>query len=262
MKIGFIGCGNMASALISGILNAGVCKSDAIYISDADREKTFQFSKQGVHVCETNAEVAENSDAVILAVKPNVYETVLNHLAGCRKLIISIAPGISIKYMQGLLGAEAKIIRTMPNTPCMVGEGMTALAASEGVGEADLRLARSIFEAAGKVEQFPESMMDAVVALNGSSPAYFYMFIDAMAKGAAKEGFSYETAVKMAAQTALGAAKMVLLGKDTPEILIQKVCSPGGTTIEAVEYFRENGLYGLVEQAMDKCTDKAKKLSK
>ncbi len=255
----------MAGAILGGVLKAGLVAPDNIYVSDIDSGKANAMAALGVSFSQDNARVFENADVVILAVKPDAYPSALAALgsadAGAQKLLISIAPGITIADIKSYLGRDAKVIRTMPNTPAMVGEGMTILCGEAPADENDFLLCEKIFGAVGKTARLPEKLMNAAVALNGSSPAYVFMFIEAMADAAVGAGIPRAFACEAAAQAVLGSAKMVLETKIHPGQLKDMVCSPGGTTIEAVKVLEEKGFRAGIIAAMDACTEKTKRMA-
>lgn len=256
-KIGFIGGGNMAGALIRGLLAKGKNASD-IYLYEISEEKAQAFSKIGVGLCKSAAELADCCDAVVLAVKPNVFPTVLKSLNGkTNPLYLSIGAGVSISFLEEGIGSGARVVRIMPNMPAMAGEGMSVLSYGAVTVE-DKAVAREIFSCVGLVEELPESMMDGVVALSGSGPAYFYMMIEAMADAGVAEGLPRDVAYRLAAQTAVGAGKTSLT--ELPSRLKDMVCSPGGTTIEAVAALEQNGFRNAVMKAVKACADKNRKM--
>lgn len=264
--IGFIGCGNMAQAMIGGIVKSNLVSSEKIIASNLS-SKSLDKAKEEYKILVTNdnKEVAQFSDIVILAVKPYKYFEVIHEIKPYLKkdvVIVTIAAGITIDHMSNALGSSAKVIRTMPNTPALVGAGMSALCANENITEEELQEVISIFESFGKVEILEEKLIDIVPAVSGSSPAYVYMFIEALGDGAVLQGMPREKAYKMAAQAVLGAAKMVLETGEHPGKLKDNVCSPGGTTIEAVYTLEKNNFRAAVISAMESCTDKAIKMSK
>lgn len=262
MKIAFIGGGNMATAMVTGILKKGVVSAQDICISDPDVSKLEGFRKVGIIITNDNQKAVDFAKFVFLAVKPQQYEEVIKVLKQTGgKVFITMAPGISIDYVSKRLNG-AKVVRTMPNTPALVGEGATAVCCGENVSENEFLFVDKLLSSFSMVYWFKESQMDDVVALSGSSPAYAYMFIEAIAEHSAKNGIDYETAVKMAAQTLLGSAKMVLETKKSPRILRENVCSKGGTTIEAVKKLEELKFADVIAQAMDACTVRAKELAK
>ena len=258
MKLGFIGTGNMAGAMIGGIIKKGLMKPEEIIGSDileAGREKVRKL--YGISVTDNNKEVAK-ADIIVLSVKPQYYVQAIAEIKDEiqeNQLIITIAPGKKLAWLEEQLGKKVKLIRTMPNTPAMVGEGMTAVCANEQVTEAELRAALDILEAFGEVEVVAEHLMDAVVAVSGSSPAYVFMFIEAMADAAVSEGMPRQQAYKFAAQAVLGSAKMLLETGKHPGELKDMVCSPAGTTIEAVRVLEEKGLRSAVIEAMKSCAE-------
>lgn len=266
MKIGIIGAGNMASAIINGIIASNVVMPKDLYVSDLDNNKLKVLCEKGINVYTDNTQIIKKADIVIIAVKPDIYPIVLPEIKGIensqKKLYISIAPGITINNIKTMLGFEGRVIRTMPNTPAQVGEGMTIICSEPPATKEDIKTACTTFKAIGKTAILPEKMMDAVVAVNGSSPAYVFMFIEAMADGAVKNGIPRMDAYKIAAQSVLGAAKMVLESGAHPAELKDMVCSPGGTTIEAVKVLEQNKFRAAIIEAMDACTEKTKKLGK
>lgn len=251
----------MSSAIAFGLLAAGTNPQD-IMVSDKDTTKLSSFREKGIAVGD-NLQAASFGEVVLLAVKPNVYKTVLCQLKDilASKLVISIAAGISIDYIKGFIGEDARVIRVMPNTPALVSEGMAAISYKEPVSQQEVNCAVDIFEALGRAEIVDEKLMDAVVSVSGSSPAYVFMMIDAMADGAVKEGLPRDKAITMAAQTVMGAAKMVLQTGKHPAQLKDMVCSPGGTTIDAVKVLEETGFKASIIKAMESCSEKSRKLS-
>lgn len=264
MKLGFIGCGNMAGAIIGGILKNNVCTPDEIIAStlaEAGRKKIKE--KFGIHVTADNQQVAREAGIIFLAVKPQYYEEVMNEIKDdvCEsKIIVSIAPGKSLEWMASILGEDAKIVRTMPNTPALVGEGMTAVCSNSCVTEQELEEVKKVLEACGQVEAVSEKLMDVVVGVSGSSPAYVFLFIEAMADAAVADGMPRMQAYRFAAQAVLGSAKMVLETGKHPGELKDMVCSPGGTTIQAVRVLEEKGLRSAVFEATDTCIKKAEEM--
>lgn len=261
MKISFIGGGNMATAMVTGILKDGAIAAKNICMSDCDIMKLEIFRKKGVVTTSSNQFAVDFADYIFLAVKPQQYEEVIKGLGKVDgKIFITMAPGISIDYVSKRLKG-AKVIRTMPNTPALVGEGATAMCCGENISDAEHSFVCKLLSSFSKVYKFDESHMNDVVALSGSSPAYAFMFIEAIAKHSAKCGIDYETAVEMAAQTLLGSAKMILETKKSPQILRENVCSKGGTTIKAIDKLEELQFADVIAQAMGACTVRAKELA-
>ena len=264
-KIGFIGAGNMGSAMIGGICRSGLVTPDQLMASahtSATLEKLYRT--YGIGTTLSNQEVAATSDILFLAVKPNKFSEILPCLADVLKtdcVVVSVAAGWSISKIEALLGTGIKLVRAMPNTPALVGESMSALCHNANVTDAEFALIKQLFECFGKAESVPESMMDAVIGVSGSSPAYVYMFIEAMADAAVADGMPRPIAYTFAAQSVLGAAKMVLDTGKHPGELKDAVCSPGGTTIEAVASLEAGGFRDAVITAQRACVQKSKDLT-
>lgn len=264
MKLGFIGCGNMANAMLGGIIKNNIIASSDIISSDLN-QTSLEIAKNtlGIQVTTDNKRVVLQSDIIVLSVKPQYYGSVINEIKDLIKdnqIIITIAPGQTLDGLKMAFGRELKIVRTMPNTPALVGEGITAMCYNENVNEDEVELVASILEGFGKVEIVTENLMDAVVGVSGSSPAYVFMFIEALADGAVAAGMPRNKAYTFAAQAVLGSAKMVLETGKHPGDLKDMVCSPGGTTIEAVRVLEKEGFRSSVMEAVKACIDKARSL--
>ncbi len=262
VRLGFVGTGNMGSALIKSIVRSNFLPVDRISMFDVDRNKLEQLKNEtGIDYMSTAAELVKWADMIVLAVKPNILKTVLEGLKpeiDENKVIVSFAVGIPISFYEDILGEDKKIVRTMPNTPALVGEGMTLISQNKNVNELELAIVKKMFDCAGKSEYLSEKLMSEVTALTGSSPAYVFMFIEAMADAAVLSGIPRELSYKLAAQAVLGSAKMVLETGLHPGVLKDQVCSPGGTTIEAVSALEKNGFRYAVIDAMNECTKKAR----
>ncbi|MCM1272183.1 MAG: pyrroline-5-carboxylate reductase [Clostridium sp.] len=262
-KVGFIGCGNMASAIIGGLKSKANISADAIIVADASEAALKKATEAlGVHTSD-NCTVAASCDVLFLSVKPQFYETVIHEIKDSlpnEQLIVTIAPGKTLAWLGERLGTDKKIIRTMPNTPALVGEGITGVCKNETVTQEEFEHVLSLLQSFGLAEEIPESLMDVCVSVSGSSPAYVFMFIEAMADAAVADGMPRDKAYKFAAQSVLGSAKMVLETGKHPAELKDMVCSPGGTTIEAVRVLEEKGMRSAVIEAMKACTKKAKGL--
>ena len=263
--IGFIGAGNMGSAMIGGILNASLVTTGQV-IASAHSKETLDaiHSRFSIETTLSNETVAERSDILFLAVKPNKFDEVIPQIAPHVKsscIIVSIAAGKTIAAIEEAFGKEIKLVRAMPNTPALVGEAMSALCVNAHVTEAELSEVQAIFNSFGKAEVVPESLIDAVVGVSGSSPAYVYLFIEAMADAAVADGMPRAQAYKFAAQSVYGAAKMVLETGRHPGELKDAVCSPGGTTIEAVAALERGGLRDTVITAQRACSKKSHDMS-
>ena len=263
-KLGFIGAGNMAQAIIKGAVEKRAVIANDIYVFDIDTERCSELSDRfGIHAAADIKTLADQSDLLLLAVKPNVMSTVLSEFNALdiAKPIISIAAGWSAAKIRGLACSGTKVLRLMPNTPLMAGEGMSVFETPSDFDEDETAFAEGVFSALGKVEYAPGKLMDAVTAVSGSGPAYVYMFIDALADAGVLCGLPRNTALTLAAQTVYGASKMVLDTGAHPGVLKDAVCSPGGTTIEAVKSLEENGFRGAVIKAVQECANKSKALS-
>ena len=264
--IGFIGCGNMAKAMIGGIVKSKLVESQNIIASAKSKETIEKVEKEfKIRTTLDNKLVSKEADFLILAVKPNMYNMVLEEIKDSLNkdsIVIAIAAGVTVKYIKESLGEDIKVVKAMPNTPAMVGEGMTALTLDGSLTTEELNQVVSIFNSFGKTQILDESLMDGFTALCGSSPAYIYMFIEAMADGAVLQGIPRKQAYSMAAQAVLGSAKMVLETGIHPGTLKDNVCSPKGTTIEAVAKLEERGFRSTVIEAMRVCSEKSRNMNK
>ena len=261
--IGFIGMGNMGYAMLKGVLNKYSSEKIIFACPEVIRREQV-LEETGVRFVESNAECANNAKYIVLAVKPQVYDVVLKNIHNVitdEHVIISLAPGITISDIKSKLGPNARIVRVMPNTPALVGEGMTGVSyeASEFTLE-EKDVIEEIFNSFGKVVTVPENLMSAVVCASGSSPAYVYMFIEALADSVVKYGIARQDAYKLVAQTVLGSAKMVLETGEHPGKLKDNVCSPGGTTIKGVAALEEFGFRNAIMKATDACYDACNKI--
>ena len=258
MKLGFIGTGNMAGAIMGGIIKNEIFRQEEIIgadISEAGRDRVK--NTYGIHVTDNNR-AAGKSEVLILSVKPQYYADAIAEIRDCiseDQLIITIAPGKTLAWLEEQFGKPVKIVRTMPNTPALVGEGMTAACTNQYVTDEEKEYALKILGSFGKVEIVAEHLIDAVVAVSGSSPAYVFMFIEAMADAAVAEGMPRPQAYQFAAQAVYGSAKMVMETGKHPGELKDMVCSPAGTTIEAVRILEEKGFRSAVIEAMKACAD-------
>ena len=264
MKLGFIGAGNMGSAIIGGAVAAGIVSGKDITVSDRDTAKLdILKEKYGVNAVTDNM-ICTACDIVFLCVKPNVLadvikgiENYINH----NVVFVSIAAGQSTEKIGNAFGNPyVKVVRVMPNTPALVGEGMSAVCANENVADSELETVLEILRSFGKAEVVSETLMDTVTAVSGSSPAYVFMFIEAMADAAVKGGMTRDMAYTFAAQSVLGSAKMVLETGIHPGALKDMVCSPGGTTIDAVAVLEKEGMRNAVMKAMEACIEKSKSM--
>ncbi|KAI4452001.1 Pyrroline-5-carboxylate reductase [Eubacterium plexicaudatum ASF492] len=264
MKIGFIGCGNMGTAMLNGILQSGLVTAQDLTASAKSEETRMKIKNElNIRPADSNQEVVKCSDIVFLAVKPQYYETVIAEIKDIVKqeqIFVSVAPGKTLAWLEERFARPVKLVRTMPNTPAMVGEGMTAYCTGARVTADEKEQIAQICRCFGRVEETDEGMMDAVPAVSGSAPAYVFMFIEAMADAAVADGIPRAKAYTFAAQAVLGSAKMVLETGMHPGALKDMVCSPGGTTIEAVRTLEKTGMRSSVMEAMRACTKKARQL--
>lgn len=263
-KIGFIGAGKMAQAMIEGILKSKMIPSQNM-IASAKTESTLEKIKLNYQILTTydNQEAARFADILILAVKPDQHTNVIHEIRNVihpECTIITIAAGISLNDIEKEFGFNVKAVRSMPNTPSLVGEGMSAICSNERLTEEEVLEVERLFHTFGKTERLDEKLMDAVPAISGSSPAYVYMLIEAMADGGVKQGIPRDKAYRLAAQAVLGSAKMVLETNRHPGELKDNVCTPGGATIEAVAELEKRQFRGSLLAAMDTCTEKVKSL--
>ena len=265
MKLGFIGLGNMATAMIGGMLEKGIAAPRDI-IGSSKTAATAEKMKERFHITTvlSNKEVASESDVLFLAVKPTFFPEVINEIRDSVKegaLVVSIAAGKTLAYLKEAFGREdLKIVRCMPNTPALVMEGCTGICAGEEVSEEELARVTALMASFGRASVVPERLMDVVVGVSGSSPAYVFMFIEAMADEAVAAGMPRKQAYEFAAQAVLGSAKMVLETGIHPGELKDMVCSPGGTTIQAVKVLEEKGMRAAVMDAMEACINKSKSM--
>lgn len=264
MKIGFIGLGNMAGAMIAGMLSKRITKPENM-IGSARTEKTRTniSKKYGIEVLADNETVAALADVLILAVKPQVFDEVIPQIRQSIKkdaLVISIAAGKTIAQLEENFGRSLKLVRCMPNTPAMVGEGCSGVCRNRNVTDAEMAMCMELLESFGVAEEVPEKLMDAVVGVSGSSPAFVFMFLEALADGAVKAGMPRSQAYRFAARTVLGSAKLMLESGMHPGELKDMVCSPGGTTIEGVKVLEERGLRSALMNAVDACVEKSKNM--
>ena len=264
MKLGFIGTGNMASAIMGGIIKNNVIPAEEIIGADLFAPGRERAQKEyGINVTADNKEVAQKAETIILSVKPQFYESVIADIKDVvtdKQIIITIAPGKTLAWLAEQFGKDVKIVRTMPNTPAMVGEGMTAVCPNEHLTEDEIAYVKSLLESFSRAEIVPERLMDVVTAVSGSSPAYVFMLIEAMADAAVSGGMPRKQAYQFAAQAVLGSAKMVLDTGKHPGELKDMVCSPAGTTIEAVRTLEELGFRSSIIEAMKVCEEMSRSL--
>ncbi|MCR5823249.1 MAG: pyrroline-5-carboxylate reductase [Lachnospiraceae bacterium] len=262
--IGFIGTGKMGSALISGAIKVFGQEYTVFYDPSENTQKAVT-EQYGITACHNNRDLVRRCDIIVLAVKPQILFKVLEEIKLAfddePRTVISIAPGITTAQISSALDHKAQVVRVMPNTPAMVGEGMCAISFAEGFkGDADSTM--KLFNAVGRTVILHENLMNASVVANGSSPAFVFIFIEALADGAVKYGIPRDKAYEMAAQTVLGSAKLMLETGKTPAELKDAVCSPGGTTICGTAVLEENNFRGAVIKACDAVFEKTQNMEK
>lgn len=259
-KTGFIGSGRMGTALIKGLLKAKAVYSREILVYDANPARMLELRKSGIKTASDSRDLVSKADTIFLAVKPKDIPQLLDEIGNVSKgkLFVSIAAGISTRKLEEKL--KGRVIRVMPNTPCMVYEGAAAFTLGKKATKKDAQKIQKMLGTLGIVIQLKEELLDAVTGLSGSGPAYIYYFIKAMAEAGMEEGLKPEDAVKLAAQTAKGAAEMVLSTGKTPQHLIDDVCSPSGTTIEGLKILEEKKVAESVKQAVKAASKRSRQL--
>ena len=261
-KVGIIGCGNMGGAILYGALESGILSEDDVYVYDINPAMMGKASGWGVLLSRNHEDVCQNADLILLAVKP---QNTAEALAQCKKALegkalMSIVAGVTVSRLQAMIDGTPRILRIMPNTPAMVFEGAFALCSDNDFTNEELEAAKSLYSSIGIVELVPEHLIDAVCGLSGGGPAYVSMFIEAMADGGVKQGLPRKTAYRLAAQTCLGTAKMILETNIHPGELKDMVTSPGGTTIEGCEALEKGGMRAAVMECINAGAEKSKQL--
>lgn len=263
-KIGIIGCGNMGRAMLSALLKSSDISNDDIIVSTKSENSSEKIRNDfKVKTTLVNSEVAEKSNILFLAVKPHFFKEVIEEIKdkiNNDTIIISIAAGITISQIEEWFGKDIKLVRTMPNTPALVGEGMSAICPNKNITSDELNYVGKLYNSFGKYEILEEKDFHAFIALCGSSPAYVFMFIEAMADAGVKLGIPRAKAYKLVEQSVLGSAKLALETGKHPGVLKDEVCSPSGTTIDAVIDLERNGLRSTVISAVEKCAEKSKNM--
>ncbi len=267
MRTGFIGTGNMGGSILRAYASSARAAEDTIMICDRSDERADAFLKDfpGMRRAETIADLVRESDLVVFGVKPQGMEEVLKEACAAwdpEMTAVSMAAGVSIAYLEGFFPEGTPVVRIMPNTPAMVGEGMVAVCPGSFADEAAVERAEAVLRPSGRLEIVPEDMIDCVIGVSGSSPAYTFMYIQALAQAACDNGMPPEQARVFAAQAVLGAAKLVLESPESLDQLRINVCSPGGTTIEAVNKLMENGFMDSVKEGFQAAVDKSVEMTK
>lgn len=260
-SLGFIGCGNMGRAMLAGAVNAGFAAAERIAVhTGTPAHQTAIAEEYGVQALASNRDVARDSDIIVLAVKPNIYKEVILDIRDVLtqgQTVVAIAPAYSISAIAALVANDAVgIARAMPNTPAQIGQGMAGLCFSDNMSNEQQAVVKTFFESFGKVAIVREDVMHAVGSVSGSSPAFVYMVIEAMAQGAIKLGIPAKDAITFSAQSVLGAAALVLETGEHPAVLRDAVCSAGGTTIAGVAALEKDGMKAAFLDAMDACSEK------
>ncbi len=264
MKVGFIGVGNMAQAIISGLVKKMPAEDILIFNRTKEKAETFA-GKTGVKVLATPEDLVLQSDIVVVAVKPYVFEMILPGLKSAfeakRPLMISIAAGLSLEQLAEFVGEEMRIVRVMPNVNATIGESMSGVCGNEFVSAEDYQNVEGIFSAVGNTARIPEKDFSTFAALAGSSPAFIYIFIDSLARAGVKAGLAKKQALEIAAQAVLGSAKMVLESETHPYELVDQVCSPGGTTIAGVSSLMDDAFVASVMHSVEATMKRETELS-
>lgn len=261
-KIGIIGCGNMGGAILYGALESNVLNKENVYVYDISPAMMEKAKGWGVNLAEDDEDVCRKADLILLAVKPQNAAEALSQCKAAldKKAVMSIVAGVTVERLRGMISGEPRILRLLPNTPAMVFEGAFAICSDNDFTEEEMDAAKEIYAAIGVIEMVPEHLIDAACALNGGGPAYVAMFIEAMADGGVKQGLPRTTAYRLAAQTCLGTAKMILEQGIHPGQIKDMVTSPGGTTIEGCEALEKGAMRGAVMECIRAATEKSKRL--
>ncbi|MFO0956819.1 MAG: pyrroline-5-carboxylate reductase [Isosphaeraceae bacterium] len=266
VRWGFIGAGKMASALIRGLLRAGLASPQSIRASDPHGQSRESIAREaGIHVTGDNAEVARLSEVLVIAVKPQSMRAALDSIRPCMKathLVISVAAGTTLAAIADRLGPDCRLVRVMPNTPALVGEGAAAYSLGPNADEADEGLVKTFLTAVGSCHRVPEDLMDAVTGLSGSGPAFVYLAIEALSDGGVRAGLPRDIALALAAQTVLGAARMVVETGLHPGLLKDQVTSPGGTTIAGIHALERASARAAFMDAVVAATARSRELGK
>lgn len=263
MTLGFIGAGNMVTAILSGVFKQGLARPEEIWLSNRSKEKLTPWAEKGVHVTTDNAVVAEKAQLIVLGIKPQVFDEVLPQVVPFvkGKCVLSIAAGISSSYLRERLPG-ALVTRAIPNTPMKLGLGATVVAEAPEVPAELFETVCALFSAAGKVAVIPESQMDDFIAVSGSSPAFFFRMAAAMVDAAKETGIDETLALQMAAQTMAGSAAMLTQSGLSAQELTRQVCSPGGTTLAALSAFDEYRFEDMIGEAARRCAQRSRELGK
>jgi pyrroline-5-carboxylate reductase len=264
-RIGFIGAGQMAEALARGFINKNIIKASNVYATDIMEVRKEVFASFGANAADTNSEVVANSDVVFIAVKPQYVSLVLKEVRPVltpKTVIVSIAAGVTLATLKEAAGEDSRVIRVMPNTPCLVGETASAMCLGGKADDGDADVVKQLFDAVGVIYKVDEKLLSAVTGLSGSGPAYIFVMIEALSDGGVKAGLPRDIATQLAAQTVLGSAKMVLETGKHPGVLKDMVTSPAGTTIAGVHELEKAGVRNAFINAVTGAASRADELSK
>ncbi len=262
-KIGFIGGGNMAEAIIKGLLAGGMSAERIIASEPSNDRRQHLTDAFSISLVENNLELMAACDLIVLSIKPQIADEILDEISGAydeSKLLVSILAGVTSGHIEKYFQGAARVVRVMPNTPALVGEGASAISRGHHASKEDLNIVRQLFESVGRVEVIDERQMDAVTGLSGSGPAYVYTVIEALADGGVREGLRRDIAHALAVQTVVGAALMVRETGEHPAILRDRVCSPGGTAITGVSTLERNGLRTTLMEAVSAAAARSREL--
>lgn len=264
IRIGFIGAGVLATTMIKAIIKSELTNSQNIFVSDLDNDKLLALEmKTGINTQNSNREVLENSEIVFLTIKPNIYSGVLEEVApflSPNHILISVAAGLSSSFIKEKISYRCKVLRTMPNIASMVEEGMTAICTNHGLSHQELESIKLILSTFGKIEEVKEELMNAVTAISGSSPAFVFMFIEALADGGVLMGIPRDQAYRFVLQAIMGSCKMIEMTTTHPAFFKDMVCTPGGTTIQGIQTLENGGFRGIVINAIKDTTLRAREI--
>ena len=258
--LGFIGCGHMASAIINSIKTTDIIPLSNVYIYDIDKVKTAYFVEKGFNEANSIEELTKKCSIIFLCIRPQSFSQIslqMKTLVTYKNLFVSIMAGISSSYIQKEFTVNCPVIRAMPNTPLQIGKGATAISRTENVSDEQFSFVSDIFSSCGVVSLIDESHMDAVVAVNGSSPAYIYLFAKTVVEYARSKGIDEEAALSLFSQTLIGSAEMLLKSNKSPQQLIDDVAVSGGTTAAAMQVFYDSGFAEIIASAMESCTKRS-----
>jgi len=265
LKIGFVGSGNMAEAMIFGLLNTQLFIDKNIYVYDLNKSKSEHLKKEySINISNSNTELVKSVDIIVFAVKPYIVDSVISSIRDtvtAKHIILSIAAGIKIERIEAQFNKDVKIARTMPNTAALINEGITAICFNRNITNNEKVITIDIIESFGKSVELPEEQFDIFTSICASSPAFVYLFIDALAQSGKDFGINIDIAFQIVAQAFLGASKMIIETKENPLVLLDKVCTKGGTTIEGVKVLEQHNIFDTIKKAAFKTAERSKEIS-